>query len=157
MRAALLVALPLMLAGCVQMQTPARVDPAFAPPSDGWDHEVSVRFGPRWLKVGLPLLLGHQSPELPLYVRHLNRASVSLYTASGGAPAASAFPRAVPDAWEVVLRLRDDTSTITLLHDTATPTLDRFYLLMDNDEDRIVAYAEGDLWDVVRQALHHER
>jgi hypothetical protein len=115
-----------------------------------------MQFGPRMLQAGLPLLLAHQSPALPLYVRHLDRALVSIYTASGGAPTASPAPRAVSDAWEVVLRLRDEDATITLLHDTATPTLDRFYLLMNDDAKRIVAYAKGDLWSVVRQAPRDE-
>jgi len=156
MRAALLAALALALAGCLQTQAPARVDPSFTPPPDGWDHQVSVRLGPRMLQVGLPLLLAHQSPELPLYFRHLNRVSVSVYTAPAGAPPTPVTRGATLDSWETVLRLRDETSTITLLHDAAAPSLDRFYLLMDDDTDRIVAYAEGDLWAVVRQALRSE-
>lgn len=157
MRTVCLTVWALTLAGCVQMRAPARTPPAFAPHADGWNHQVSMQFGPRMLQAGLPLLLAHQSPELPLYVRHLDRALVSIYTASGGDPTTSPAPRAVSDAWEVVLRLRGEGATITLLHDTATPALDRFCLLMDDDADRIVAYAEGNLWSVVRQALHHER
>jgi hypothetical protein len=55
-----------------------------------------------------------------------------------------------------VLRLRDDQSTITLLYATTTPALDHFYLLIDGDEERIIAYSEGDPWEIVRQALRNQ-
>lgn len=156
MRAAALVVLTVALAGCVQMRAPGHVGPAFEPPSDSWNHQVSVRLGPRMLRVALPLLVARQSSEAPLYFRHLDRAAVSIYTADGSAasvPTADLLPR---DTWEVVLRLRDDQSTITLLYATTTPALDHFYLLIDGDEERIIAYSEGDPWEIVRQALRNE-
>lgn len=154
MRGIALVLLAVAWVGCVQTQSPAHVGPAFSPPTDDWDHQVSVRLGPRMLRVALPLLVARHSPEAPLYFRHLDRVAVSIYAAAeSGAPATGLLPR---NEWEVVLRLRDDESTITLLHETTTPSLDRFYLMMDDGEERVIAYAEGDLWDVVRQALRAE-
>jgi hypothetical protein len=118
MRTVCLTVWALTLAGCVQMRAPARTPPAFAPHADGWNHQGSMQFGPRMLQAGLPLLLAHQSPELPLYVRHLDRALVSIYTASGGGPTTSPAPRAVSDAWEVwcsvfVVRARPSPCSMT--------------------------------------------
>lgn len=103
------------------------------------------------LHAALPLLLAHQSSHLPLYLRHLDRLSVNVYQNPD-----SDEPLPLPScssSWETVLCLRDDTSTIRLLHPPDVDALDRFHLVIDDGEHRIVAYAEGRLLPFLRLAL----
>lgn len=148
MRAIGLLVLALPLAGCVRMQAPVDVYPA--PPS-AWNHTVSLQLGPRMLQAGLPLVLARSSPEAPLYIRHLDRVVLSVYDADDAAVAAApSWPGA---AWEPVLRLREADATIDLFTHRHRPSLDRFVFMIRDGEEHIVAYAEGDVLAVIRQAL----
>lgn len=150
----LLTIASLTLAGCMGMRPPGTLHSAGSSDAltTGWDRQFSIRLGPRMLHGALPLLLAHRSSHLPLYLRHLDVLSLHLYQrddeAASDSPAAAPLP-----SWDVVLCLRDDTSTIRLLRPPESDTLNRFYLVLDDGDERIVAYAQGRLLPFLRLAL----
>ena len=142
--------LALAWVGCLSAQPPhAFSSDALPTVHSASDPKLSVRLGPRTLRAVLPLLVARSSPTAPLYLRHLDQVYLQIYE-SDGAETVSPFP---PAADDVVLRIRDATSTVTLLRPPSSATLDRFYLLISEGDERIVAYAEGDFVDLVRQAF----
>lgn len=149
----ILLLLLLPLAGCAGGRTltpPPTADPAAVAVGRA-DHRLAVHLGPRMLQVALPLLLARAAPHLPLYLRHLDGLSLHLYAVPDDAPPLATALRA--SSWEVVLRVREDNANIWLLHAPASPALDRFYLIVDDGDERIVAYAEGRLLPFLRFAI----
>jgi hypothetical protein len=143
------ITLALVASGCLSVRSPSALSPeGVVRPGEGRSSSVSLRLGPRALRVVLPLLLARSSPAAPLYVRHLDEVVVSVYRSDG--PEA---PRLSPAHGELVLRVRDETSTVMLIRPANSVPLDRFYLLVDQGDEQIVAYAKGDLVRLVRQAF----
>jgi len=139
------IVLALVASGCVSTRPPSTPSSADFVRSDR-DPRLSIRLGPRALQVALPLLLARSSPAAPLYLRHLDEVVVTVY-GSDGASFLS------PDDSDVILRLRDETSTVWLVRPSPLAPLDRFYLLVDDGDNQVVAYAEGDLVRLLQQAF----
>lgn len=152
MHAAVWGLMALVGVGCLSPRPPDAFSPAaMLPAEDGWTPRMAVRLGPRMTQAALPLLITRFSPTAPLYLRHLDMLYVRVYESDGAAQTASFAPT---DATDVVLRLRDETSTIVLVKPKAPRApLDRFYLFIDDNDQRIVAYAEGDFMGLLRQAF----
>lgn len=146
-RVAVGIILALVASGCASTQPPPQSSSADVVRT-GHTPRVSFRLGPRALHVALPLLLARSFPAAPLYLRHLDEVVVSIYGPNGAD--ASLLDPADRD---VILRLRDDTSTVWLVRPPPSAPLDRFYLLVDDGNDQIVAYARGDLVRLVQQAF----
>lgn len=138
--------------GCLSTQPPDAVPPdAFPRVEDGWTSRLSVRLGPRMLQAALPLLMARSSPTASHYLRHLDRVYLQVYEPNGSASPAPLF--APPDD-DVVLRLRDDDSTISLVRPAASAApLNHFVLFISEDDEQIVAYAEGDMVQLIQHAL----
>lgn len=144
--AAVAVVLALVATGCVATKRPPALSSGDFLRTDR-DPSVSIRLGPKALQVALPLLLARSSPTAPLYLRHLDEVVVSVYDSDGDGPLLNR-----PDS-EFILRIRDETSTVWLVRPNPSAPLDRFYLLVDDGDEQIVAYARGDLARLVKQAF----
>lgn len=143
------IALALVSSGCLSFQSPSALSSGGVVRTDaGQPPNVSLRLGPRALQVVLPLLLARSSPTAPLYLRHLDEVVVSVHRSDS-----TEAPLLSPTHGEVVLRVRDETSTVMLIRPADSVLLDRFYLLVDGGDEQILAYAKGDLVRLVRQAF----
>lgn len=154
MRSAVLLALCVALAGCFGTRPPAALRTAGLTETltHDADPQITLHLGPHVLQVALPLLLARHAPHAPLYLRHVDRLYLSVYTIEDASsdPLATLPPST---SWKPVLCLRDEDSTMWVLHPPNPATLDRFALLIDDGDERIVAYAEGRLLPLLRFAL----